>query len=98
MDLRHQFIAHRGETENEIGISYMLVPKKDAVEKAQIRFSQLKQISFSGEDLIRIESLVNFVLEKLQEKIEKSGQKVYEGMFNLYSAEQLSLMMINNAK
>lgn len=98
MELRHQFIAHRGDTESEVGISYMLVPKNDKVENSQIRFGQLKQVAFSEDDLNRIEKLIKFLLEKILDKIQKSGQKVYEGMLNIFTPEQLTLMLMNNAK
>lgn len=98
MELRHQFIAHRGETENEIGISYMLVPKKDSLDKTQVRFSQLKMVGFSNGDLDKLETLVKYLIAKLMEKIQKSGQKVHDGMLNLFTPEQLTLMLKNGAK
>ena len=97
MDLRHQFVAHRGETDAEIGIAFMIIPKPEGEARSQIRFSQLKQNNFS-EDLERIRALIDFVLQKVMEKVEKSGQRAYEGMFNAFDAEQLVLLMINNAK
>lgn len=98
MELRHNFIAHRGETDSEVGVAFMLVPKKDDPDKSQIRFSQLKQISFSEKDLDRIESLILFLLDILMEKIKKVGQKVHDDMLKLFTPNQLALMMINNAK
>lgn len=98
MALRHQFIAHRGDTENEIGISYMLVPKGGALEQTEMRFSQLKMVGFSKEDLDRFERLIKDLIHRLLEKIEKSGQKVHDGMLTLFSPEQLGLMLMNSAK
>lgn len=98
MELRHQFIAHRGETENEIGISYVLVPKQDSLDKTQVRFSQLKMVGFSKEDLDKFEALAKYLIGKLMEKIQKSGQKVHDGMLNLFTPEQLTLMLMNGAK
>lgn len=98
IDLRHQFIAHRGDTENEIGISYMLIPKTGSMDKTEMRFSQLKMTAFSERDLVRIEFLVKYIIEKLFEKIQKNGQKVHDGMLNLFTPEQLSLMLMNGAK
>lgn len=95
--LRHQFIAHRGSTESEVGIAYMAIPK-EGVEKSQLRFSQLKQTSFSHGDLDKIEKLVIFLIEKLKDKIQKSGQKVYDAMLDIFTTEQLGQMMINNMK
>lgn len=98
MDLRHQFIAHRGDTENEIGIAYMLVPKKDSLDKIQVRFSQIKMVGFSKEELSKIEGLIKYLIEKLLEKIQKSGQKVNDGMLKLFTPEQLALMLVNGVK
>ena len=98
MDLRHQFIAHRGDTESEIGIAFMLMPKEEKGEKNQIRFSQVKQKSFSEEDLNKFEEHIKFILALLMEKIEKSGQKLYDGYFNIFSPKDIVNMLINTAK
>lgn len=98
IDLRNQFIAHRGKTEHEVGIAYIAMPKEDQGEKTQLRFSQLKKTSFSDEDLNNIEPLIQFVIKILLEKIQKSGQKVHDTMLNLFTTEQLTMMMINNMK
>lgn len=98
MELRHQFIAHRGDTENEIGVSYMLFPKKGSLDKTQLRFSQLKVVGFSKDDLDRFEVLVKYLVQKLLEKIQKSGEKVHDGMLKQFTPEQLALMLINGAK
>jgi len=42
MDLRHQFIAHRGDTASEVGVAYLLVPKSDSLDKTRVQFNQLK--------------------------------------------------------
>lgn len=101
MELRHKFIAHRGETENEIAISYILVPKKDLDDNIQVRFSQLKMVGFSNEDLDKFEILANFIIEKLKDKIQKSGEKVRNEMLHLfkeYTREQLRLMLLNEVR
>ncbi|GAB4002172.1 hypothetical protein GCM10028807_60230 [Spirosoma daeguense] len=98
MNLRHQFIAHRGDRENEIGISYMLIPKEGSLDNSQVRFSQIKMAGFSVEELDRIEGLLSYLIEKLWEKIQKSSQKVYDGVLSLFNPEQLSLMLMNAAK
>jgi hypothetical protein len=94
--LRHQFIAHRGKTESEIGIAFMLVPKADG--QSQIRFNQLKQYSFEAGKLLEFENLIKFVISELDKKIEKSGQKLHDGLFNNFTPEQMTLMVMNNAK
>lgn len=97
MTLRHQFIAHRGNTESEIGVSYMIIPKNDGVEESQVRFSQVKQNAFSGEDLDRFETLIIHTIEYLKGIIKKTGQKVYDAFFEMFTAEQIVVMLMNNA-
>ena len=98
MDLRHQFIAHRGETNSEIAISYLLIPKEDDISQTQVRFSQLKQMGFSREDLGKIENLIQFVITKLYKKIEKSGNKIHDGFLENFSHDIASALIINNVK
>lgn len=98
IELRHQFIAHRGKTENEVGIAYLAVPKKESLEKYQVRFSQLKLTSFSDVDLDRIEKLIIFLAQKVMEKIQSTGQEVHATMLKVFTTEELGLMMINNMK
>lgn len=98
IDLRHQFIAHRGETESEIGIAFMIIPKNEDVDKTQLRFSQLKQNSFSKENLDKFENLMNFIHENLMEKIQKSGQKLHERYLKMFKPKEITQMLMNNAK
>lgn len=98
MELRHQFIAHRGDTESEIGIAYMIMPKEKGDEKSQIRFSQVKQKSFSENDLNRFEEQMNFIHASLIEKIQKTGQKLHDGFLNVFTPEEIVKMLINNTK
>ena len=98
MNLRHQFIAHRGETDSEIGIAFMIIPKEGSIDDNQIRFTQLKQNSFSPERLDLIEKTINHIIESLKESIEKNGQKLYENFLKIFTPEQIKLMPLNNAK
>lgn len=99
MDLRHQFIAHRGDTESEIGIAYMIIPKEVNNLQTQIQFSQVKQKSFSKVDLDRFENQMTFIIGLLLEKIQKTGQKLHDSFLNLFPPEEIvSKMIINNAK
>lgn len=99
MDLRHQFVAHRGDTDSEIGISFMLVPKRGELkEKTELRFSQMKMVSFPKEDLERVDQLLDFLIKILVEKIQKAGQKLHSHMLTEFTSEQLNLMRMDNAK
>lgn len=98
MDLRHQFIAHRGKTDSEVGVSFLIIPKQGDIEKTQIRFSQLKQQSFSDGEIAKIEALLKFVIKHIEEKIEKSAQKIHDGFLENFSHELISMLTINNTK
>lgn len=98
MELRHQFIAHRGDSEAEIGVSYVLIPKAGGTALTQVRFSGVKKISFTKEELINIEEVIKILIDHLQAKIQKNGQKVNDSLLTLFSPEQLQFMMVNSAK
>jgi hypothetical protein len=88
MDLRHKFIAHRSETENEIGMAYIAV-LKDEPNRATMKCYQMKLANFSIEKIEELEACINFVLKKVIEKFEKSGNKLYDGVLNKFSFEEL---------
>ena len=98
MDLRHQFISHRGETNSEIAISYLLLPKGDDLTNTQVRFSQLKQMAFSTKDLDKFEGVIQYLIHQLENKIEKSGNKIHDGFLDNFSKDLASALIINNVK
>lgn len=98
MRMRHHFIAHRGDTENEVAIAYMLMTKNGDREQDQIRFRRLKQFGLSKEELMKIKNLVNFILVQLKPKIKKSGEKIHKALFEIFTPEQITKMLMNNAK
>lgn len=95
MELRHKFIAHRGDTESEVVAAFILIPKKDN-SVVNIKFKRLKQISFSNTEHIEIRNLIDFLINKLDPKIEKAAEKAKRGMFETFTLEQLALMDLNN--
>lgn len=98
MELRHQFLAHRGETNSEIAISFLLIPKEDDLSNTQVRFSQLKQMGFSTEDLDKFENLIKYIILDLHKKIEKSGNKIHDGFLDNFSHDLASALIMNNIK
>ena len=98
MKMRHHFIAHRGDTENEITISFMLMDKNTEGEQNQVRFKRYKQAGFGGQLLLDIRELVLFIIDCLTAKIQKSGDKLHKGLLEIFTPEQISLMLVNNAK
>lgn len=98
MNLRHNFVAHRGETDSEIGIAFMIVPKIGEPDDKQMRFSQLKQYSFSTAQLNKIEKLLNVINRYLEDSVQKQGQKLNDSYLKIFTPEQISLMVMNNKK
>ena len=98
MKMRHHFIAHRGDTENEVSIAYMLVAMNGNKEQDQIKFRRLKQFGMSKEELLEIQSLVKYILEQLKPKIKKSGEKTHKALYENYTPEKITSMLMNNAK
>ena len=97
LNLRHNFIAHRGESEGEVKAAFMLIPKVDN-GGVEIKYKGLKQISFSKQELSEIEDLIDFILKKLQPKIDKSARKVKEGLLNNFNPKQIAFMNLNSKK
>ena len=97
IELRHQFIAHRGETPSEVTAAFLLVPK-ETNDYTNIRYKRLKQISFSNSMLKEIIELIAFLIKDLEKKIDKAAEKVKKGMLENLTPEQLASMNINNMK
>ncbi len=94
MSLRHNFIAHRGESDFETSATLVLIPRQENA-KSQIRYKQLKQLSLGEELIIRVDSLLKYILLKVDKKIQKSGQKAYDGIFNTFSINELKYLLLD---
>ena len=96
MDLRHNFIAHRGETDSEISLAYILIPKQNG--QLQVKYAQTKKINLDTEKKTEIQALVDHILDFLIIKIEKSAEKIYKSFFEQFTSEEINLMLLNNLK
>lgn len=97
MELRHNFIAHRGETEGEIGISYYAV-KKDEPTKTQLKYRQIKLSGFAKERLQNFEKLFDFVYGVINEKFIKAGERNYGYMLDNLSQEEWKKLNFTRTK
>jgi hypothetical protein len=96
MNLRHNFIAHRGITKFESSSLFMLIPKNDEIsEKAKIRLLGLKQTFPNNDELILYKDYFLYLLELVNKKIQKSVEKANKGFFNL-DPEIGKYFLINN--
>lgn len=94
MELRHKFIAHRGDTVNEVGIAVMLFEKNGT--RTQIQYKQVKRMSLSTERLKEARNLIDFLIKYVEQKIQETAQKAHDGYLDMFTPEQLSLLSINN--
>jgi len=98
MNMRHHFIAHRGETDAEVTVAFMLVAMNGDNSKNQMRYKRLKRTGFSKETLSRIKELCEFITMYLEKKIQQTGEKLKDTLFDSFTPEEISLMLMNNAK
>jgi len=95
LELRHKFIAHRGDTANEVGIAVMLFPKVGP-EPSSMRYKQTKRMSLNGQRLQQTYALITFLIGYLEQKIQQTAQKAHDFYLSEFTAEQLAAMTINN--
>lgn len=96
IDIRNNFIAHRGDNENEIPIVYVKIPRGEIPEEYNMEFEivSTRYVTESSRFLEQIIDLVDFLIPKVNSKIDKCGERVKKGIFNL-DIELLKKMMIN---
>ena len=95
IELRHKFIAHRGDTANQVDIAVMLFPK-EGNERTQMRYKQVRRLSLSEENLQASQSLIAFLIVYVEQKITSTGQRAHDGFLQMFTPEQLAIMTINN--
>lgn len=85
IDIRHTFIAHRGDNDNEIPIVYLKVPKYEVVKQDNTTFEIIstRYTTESVDFLKDIICLSDLLLKKIEDKIQKQSDKLYKGIINL---------------
>ena len=96
IDLRHNFIAHRGDTQNEVEAAYLLIPKQQG--DPHVKYEQRKRMNLDIEKRKETLLLVDYLLPKVEEKIQKAGQKAYSSLLKHFTPKELSIMLLNNAR
>ncbi|MES2396319.1 MAG: hypothetical protein V4549_09965 [Bacteroidota bacterium] len=92
MELRHNFIAHRGSTDEEIGIG--IVRMNIETLQRQIKVKQIKRIKPSSEKLQSYIKLFNFLLIVVETKYEVSANKIAKYLVEAFTAKELAMMRI----
>lgn len=85
IEIRNNFIAHRGDNENEIPIVYVKIPQGEIPEEYNVEFEivSTRYVTESSLFLEQIIDLVDFIIPKVKTKIDKCGERLKKGIFNL---------------
>lgn len=85
MDLRHNFIAHRGDNANDISIAFLKIPKNSEVnfETSHYKIKSLRSYSPSISNLQNYLLLFDKVIREVEHKLQKKGEKTHKGFLNL---------------
>lgn len=96
MDLRKSFVAHRDDNEYEQAVVIMQIPKESAEEKrVEFKVKSLKTISPSIEKLQSYIDLCDFLIPKIDDKIQKFGDKTYDSLFKNLNRSILTYCELN---
>jgi hypothetical protein len=93
MNLRHSFIAHRDDSEKEMGFIYMRLPATgELTGQTEYQIQSSKQWSPSIEEAERYLSLCNHLIGAVSEKIQRQTQKAHEALLSNFSPQELAMM------
>lgn len=90
--LRHNFTAHRGSTQNEIGFAYLKINIDDF--SRQVRVKQIKRRMPKTEELPRYIKLFKHLISIVESKFEKEANKVCGHLLADYTPGELSMFKI----
>jgi hypothetical protein len=92
MDMRHNFVAHRGSSEHEFGVAYLSLGVSDL--SRQVRVTQIKRKSFDKEKIGKYIELLDFLICIVEDKYKKGGEKLWNHMLNEYTPNQFAMFKI----
>ncbi len=92
MDMRHNFVAHRGSTQHEIGFAFLKLNIKDY--SRQVRVKQIKRISPKPENLPQYIELMDYLIGVSEKKFYEAGVKVWTHMLKEFTPEMLAQLKI----
>ncbi len=95
MKVRHTFIAHRGDTDNEQAIVYLKLPKnKVHAIKTEYNIKSLRANNFGPQNLELCKELFACVLSSIEKKLYKEFEKLNDHIFTKHTAEDLHKWLI----
>lgn len=90
MHLRHNLVAHRGDTIQEVGIAYLKVRLSDMAIGGHVRQGRFK----IPENLNVFADLLQYLIEICEQKFEKATSKAWDHMTSTYTPEEIALLKI----
>lgn len=100
MEVRHSYIAHRGDTVHEQAMVFIKVSKTGNMldgDTEDIIIAR-KQASPRVSDLKSIIELLDLLIKEATIKIQKSGDKAHNAFLQKYTPRQAKSFLVNNIK
>jgi hypothetical protein len=95
MDIRHNFIAHRGENDNELSLVYLKLPFEETeVKTSNYRIKSLRSINPSKERLLLCIELFEHLQTIVEEKLQKQTQKVHSRFLKEFTPKEMIAFQI----
>lgn len=92
MELRHNFVAHRGKTENEHSFPFLKIYLKD--NACMIRIKQIKRAKPKDTNIEGYICLITHLISLIEVKMQKCADKVYRHLLDNYTAEEWAFFKI----
>lgn len=95
MDLRNNFVAHRGDSDNEISVVFMKIPKDDSkYERTEYRIKSVRSIMPSTEILKNCLDLFQHLQKVVETKLQKQTQKVHKKFLHGFEPTKMLTFLI----
>lgn len=92
MELRNNFVAHRGGTDNEFFLVYLTLTTANLERQVQIK--SVKRLMPSQNELIEYKNLMVYLISVVEGKFERAANKVWRTMLDNFSPEELYQLKI----
>lgn len=92
MDLRHNFVAHRGNSDHEASLAYLKLNSKNYSRQIRVRQIKLGKPKSSKLKLYLI--LFEHIMEVLNKMFRKESSKVFDHLLQEYKPEELAKLKI----
>ncbi len=85
MELRHNYVAHRGDNENDISVVFLKIPKDAEInyKSSHYKIKSLRSASPSYNQLENYLRLFIKVLNIVEVKLQKQGEKTHKGYMKI---------------